>query len=109
MRVRKLRNIGPRMAILHIKSGSQIPLSDRGRPVTQFALLRWAIATCFTLAGLVQIPVKAAEISVTVVDREGHGIADVAVTATPTRPGVAAMKDIKTAVMEHKNFAFTPR
>jgi plastocyanin len=110
IRVRKLRKIGALMSILHFKSDWQSPLSDRRRPVTHVALSRWVITTCFTLANLGLMPAGAADISVTVVDRDGHGIADVAVTATPTRrSGAGSSNEARTAVMDQSNLTFTPR
>ena len=97
------------MPMVHIKSGWQLPMSDRCRHVTHFALRKRIIATCFTLACAWFLPAAAADIFVTVVDRDGHGIADVAVTATPVRSGMVAAKDSKSAVMDQANLSFAPR
>jgi plastocyanin len=97
------------MPMVHIKSRWQRSSAHRGRYATHFALCRWVIATCFTLASLGPMSVDAADISVTVVDRDGNGVAEVVVTATPERSGVASAKDTKTAVMDQRNLTFTPR
>ena len=97
------------MPMVYLKSGAQFPLSDPCRHVIHVALRRRAIATCFTLVWAGFTGVHAADISVAVNDREGHGIADVAVTVTPTGSGNVPAKANKSAVMDQANLAFTPR
>lgn len=106
--MRKLRKIGTDMPMVHIKSSWQLSSAYLGRDATHFALCRWVIATCFTLALMGSISAKAADISVTVVDRDGHGIADVAVTAAPAHSGVVPANGTKAAVMDQSNLSFTP-
>jgi plastocyanin len=82
---------------------------NRCRFETRFALCRRAIATCVTLAMLAGPGTpRAADISVKIVDRDGHGIGEAAVTATPANAaGPAAI--LKPAVMDQRNLAFVPR
>jgi plastocyanin len=110
MRVRKLRRIGTDMPMIHIKSSRPLSPAYHCRYATHFALCRLVIATCFTLASLlVSISSGAVDITVTVVDRDGHGIGDVVVTATPAGSGLVSSSDTKTAVMDQRNLAFAPR
>ncbi len=44
-----------------------------------------------------------------VVDRAGHGVAEVVVTAMPAAPRAGAAPLLKSAVMDQRNLAFTPR
>jgi plastocyanin len=97
------------MRMIHIKSSRQLSLARRCRYATHFALCRLTIATCFTLASLGPTFVEAADISVTVVDRDGHAIADAVVTVTPARSGIVPSSGMRTAVMDQRNLAFTPR
>jgi plastocyanin len=102
-------------------------------PIRHFkSMFGCTIATCFTLVALVlSFSCAAADISVMVVDRQGHGIGAVVVTATPvtataatpagtpaataTRaPGARPPASVpapaqKTAVMDQRNLAFLPR
>lgn len=81
------------------------------RYATRFALCGLVFATCITLAMLVGSKSSAAaDISVLVIDRDGHGIGDVVVTATPTDSGGAVFSsNAKSAVMDQRNLAFMPR
>lgn len=98
------------MPIIHIKSSRQFHLADRCRYATHFAVCRLVIATCITLAALLgSMSSEAADISVMVFDRDGHGIGEVVVTATPAGSGVVPSSDTKAAVMDQRNLAFTPR
>jgi plastocyanin len=98
------------MPMIHSKSSLLPSLPYRCRYATHVALCRLAIATCFTLASLLGSTFTgAADISVTVLDRDGHGIGEVVVTATPSGAGVAPSRDTKAAVMDQRNLAFTPR
>jgi plastocyanin len=54
-------------------------------------------------------PGAAAEISVTVVDRDGRGVADAVVTATPARGQVQPVAAAKPAIMDQRDRAFVPR
>jgi plastocyanin len=110
MRARKLLRIGTDMPILHIKSRWQLSFARRRRFATHFALYSLIIATCFTLALLMGSPSSwAADISVMVVDRNGRGIGEVVVTATPADSGVVSPSRTKDAVMDQRNLAFVPR
>jgi plastocyanin len=55
------------------------------------------------------LPSAAAEISVTVVDRDGRGIADAVVTATPAGGKVLPVPAASPAVMDQRDRAFVPR
>ncbi len=94
----------------HFMSICNVSSATRRRSGTNFALRGLATATCFTLVSLaVSLSCAAADISVMVVDRAGHGVAEVVVTAMPAaaRAGPAPM--LKPAVMDQRNLAFTPR
>jgi plastocyanin len=123
MRLRKLRSTVKGMPMTrHVKWIRARLLGDTSRSSTSFALLHRASATCFTFALLAAaLPGAAAEISVTVVDRDGHGIEDAVVTATPVAtaaPVVTATPAVgkapsggapKDAVMDQRNRSFVPR
>jgi plastocyanin len=67
-----------------------------------------SIATWITFAALAcYLPCSAAELSVVVVDRDGHGVDQVAVTATPS--GGTATAAPTPAVMDQRNRLFAPR
>src|SRR5258708_7530165 len=108
MRARKLLRIGTDMRMIHIKSSRQLSLARRCRYATHFALCRLTIATCFTLASLGPTFVEAADISVTVVDRDGHAIADAVVTVTPARSGIVPSIGMRTAALPPPNPVFPP-
>jgi plastocyanin len=92
----------------HVKWTRPLDLGGTSRSRTGFALLRRASATCVTLALLAAaLPSAAAEISVTVVDRDGRGIEDAVVTATPA--GSKAVAAARSAVMDQRDRAFVPR
>jgi plastocyanin len=55
------------------------------------------------------LPGAAAEISVTVVDRDGRGIQDAVVTAAPTVGKALPAPAAKSAVMDQRDRAFVPR
>jgi plastocyanin len=108
--VRKLLRIGTDMRIVHIKSSRQLLFARPSRVATHFALCRFVIATWITLAAsLGSMSSDAADISVMVIDRDGHGIGEVVVTATPVDSGAVSSINTKTAVMDQRNLAFTPR
>jgi plastocyanin len=65
-------------------------------------------ATWITLASLLCcLPCRAGDLSVTVVDRDGHGVDQVAVTAAP--PAATAAPTAAPAVMDQRNRLFVPR
>jgi plastocyanin len=97
------------MRMIHIKWSWLLASAYRSRLATQFSLCRLTIATCFTLASLGPTSAAAADISVAVFDRDGHGIADVAVTVTAADSGVVPSGGTKAAVMDQRNLAFMPR
>ena len=75
----------------------------------QVALRRRAIATCVTFAVLAcSLTGRAGELTIRVADRDGHGVAEVVVTATPSL-GTPAAAGPKSAVMDQRNLAFLPR
>jgi plastocyanin len=96
------------MRMSHNKSISHPSADDRDGSATNVALHRCAIATCVTLICLAgACSSAAADLSVMIVDREGRGVGEVVVTATP----VSANKvpALKPAVMDQRNLAFAPR
>jgi plastocyanin len=69
------------------------------------------IATWITFASLVcHLPCSAGELSIAVVDRNGHGVDQVAVTATPATPATpaAGTPPPATGVMDQRNREFVP-
>jgi plastocyanin len=65
-------------------------------------------ATWITLASLLCcLPCRAGDLSVTVVDRDGHGVDQVAVTATPSAGTTTTAP--APAVMDQRNRLFVPR
>lgn len=44
-----------------------------------------------------------------VVDRDGHGVGEAVVTATPAAVKIGPLADLKPAVMDQRNLAFVPR
>jgi hypothetical protein len=70
--------------------------------------LRRVIATCVALICLTgAFSGAAADISVMVVDPDGHGVGEVVVTATPVVANMVPR--LKPAVMDQRNLAFAPR
>ena len=57
----------------------------------------------------VSISANAVDISVVVVDRDGRGVGEAVVTATPAAANVGASPTLKSAVMDQRNLAFVPR
>jgi len=85
-------------------------MGGTSRSRTHFALWARASATCITFALLAAVrPCAAAEISVTLLDRDGRGIEDAVVTATPTGARPLPAPAARTAVMDQRNRAFVPR
>jgi plastocyanin len=72
-----------------------------------------SIATWITLASLVCcLPCRAGDLSIIVLDRDGHGVDQVAVTATPstgTTNTASAPAAPTPAVMDQRNRLFVPR
>lgn len=78
---------------------------------TQMRMRRGSIATWITFASLLcSLPCSAGELSIVVMDRGGHGVDQVAVTATPAMPAMpsAAPPAPPQAVMDQRNRAFVP-
>jgi len=94
----------------HGKSICGTPSGRQSRSETNFALRSRTIATCITL-GLLAGPlsVGAADVSVMVVDRDGRGVGEVVVTATPAAANIGPSPTLKSAVMDQRNLAFVPR
>ena len=94
----------------HVNSISLIHSAIPRRSETGIALCRRIIGTCVTLAMLAAaISANAVDISVMVVDRDGHGVGEAVVTATPTAANAGAAPTAKAAVMDQRNLAFVPR
>jgi plastocyanin len=65
---------------------------------------------CVTLAMMAaSISANAVDISVMVVDRDGRGVGEAVVTATPAAANAGASPTLKSAVMDQRNLAFVPR
>jgi plastocyanin len=97
------------MAMKHVKSRRGAASGERRRTANNFALLRRATVTCITLVLLSGFPsYGAADISVVVVDRDGHGVSEVAVTAMPAAPATGPSAVPKSAVMDQRHRAFVP-
>jgi plastocyanin len=92
----------------HDRSGSYTSSVDPNRFETGFAFRRGFFATCVTLVSyLSSMFAGAADISVRVIDREGHGVNQVVVTVTPLTSHVAFSP--KPAVMDQRDLQFVPR
>jgi plastocyanin len=77
---------------------------------TRLALSRRALAICIAVISLAgSISVKAADITVMIVDHDGRGVGEVVVTAMPAAAGAAPSPTAKPAVMDQRNLAFVPR
>jgi plastocyanin len=57
----------------------------------------------------VSISANAVDISVMVVDRDGRGVGEAVVTATPAAANAVPSPTLKSAVMDQRNLAFVPR
>jgi plastocyanin len=94
----------------HVKWTRPRDLGATSRSRTGFALARCASATCITFALLAAaLPSAAAEISVTVVNRDGRGIEGAVVTASPAGGNALPVSAAKPAVMDQRDSAFVPR
>jgi plastocyanin len=94
----------------HVKSRCRISWESPSRSETNFALSRRAIATCITLAAFAgSLSVEAADLSIMVVGRDGRGVDEVVVTATPTGVNMGSLPTLRPAVMDQNNLAFLPR
>ena len=81
-----------------------------GRNATHIALNRLRFATCITLLSLAAVHsgiVRAADLSLSVVDRHGQGLGEVVVTVSP-ESGAAKPAAGGHAVMDQLNRAFVP-
>jgi plastocyanin len=87
-----------------------IASESRCRFETRIALRRRVTATCVTLALLAgTATLRAADISVMLVDRDGRGIGEAVVTLTPATAAIGPTAALKPAVMDQRNLAFLPR
>jgi plastocyanin len=69
-----------------------------------------AITACGTLVLLVgSLSVRAADISVMIVNHDGRGVGEVVVTAMPAAAGTVTPSAPKHAIIDQRNLAFTPR
>jgi plastocyanin len=107
MRPRKLLKGVKGMLMSHGSSSRSAATGGRRRFGTRFALPRAAIATWITFAALTApLPCAAAGLALEVLDKDGHGVEQVVVTASPTGGGRAAAP--RPAVMDQKDRAFVP-
>jgi plastocyanin len=96
------------MRMSHSKSTSRPSAETLNGSAINVALRRRAMAACVTLIFLAGAGSSAAaDLSVMIVDREGHGVGEVVVTATPVTANKAPA--LKPAVMDQRNLAFAPR
>lgn len=94
----------------HVESTLGVPFARRCRTGIQVALQRCATATCVTFAMLAcSLTGRAGDLTISVADRDGHGVAEVVVTATPSAGAPPAAADPKSSVMDQRNLAFLPR
>lgn len=97
----------------HVKSALGGPFGRLCQTGIQVALRRRATATCVTFAALAcSLICRAGELTISVVDRDGHAVADVVATATPSAGAPlapAAAADPKSSVMDQRDLAFLPR
>jgi plastocyanin len=96
------------MLMTHVKAIRAAASGTGRRFGTRFALPRAAIATWITFAALAApLSCSAAQLALEVLDRDGHGVDQVVVTATPIGAGHPAVP--KPAVMDQQDRAFVPR
>jgi plastocyanin len=100
----------------HVKSALGGPFGRLCQTGIQVALRRRLTATCVTFAALAcSLICRAGELTISVVDRDGHAVADVVATATPSAgaplppAAAAAAADSKSSVMDQRDLAFLPR
>jgi plastocyanin len=92
----------------HVKSPSAGADPARGRSGTRVALAHRAIATWITFAALAAASYcTAADLTIEVLDRDGHGVDQVVATVMPA--GGTAPVTPKPAIMDQKDRAFVPR
>lgn len=92
----------------HVKSALGGPFARRCQTGIQVALQRRATATCITFAVLAcSLACRAGELTIGVADRDGHGVAEVVVTATPSA-GAPAADARSSTVMDQRDLAFLP-
>jgi plastocyanin len=98
------------IAMPHVKSALGGLFARRRQTGIQVALQRSATATCVTFAMLAcSLTCRAGELTISVADRDGHGVAEVVVTATPSAGAPPAAVDPKSSAMDQRNLAFLPR
>jgi plastocyanin len=98
------------MAMSHVKFKCSISRRSPRRSETDFALLKRTVASWITLTSLAgSLSVSAADLSVTVVGRDGRGVDEVVVTAMSTAANIGSSPAPRAAVMDQKNLAFLPR
>jgi plastocyanin len=89
-------------------STGHFPLVNSNQCETGFAFRKSLIATCVMLvAYLTSMHAGAADISVKVIDRDGHGVDQVVVSVTSLTTPVSIAP--KPAVMDQRNLEFVPR
>ena len=98
----------------YITSRDRGSFGKGGRSATGFAVKAWLCAKRVTFASLTTVAFATAgtagELAVTVVDRSGHGVADVVVTVVPTESRAPVpVPNSATATMDQRNLAFVPR
>ena len=94
----------------HVELKCRICRGSPSRAEAKFALSMRTIATCIALTSLAgSFYVKAADLSVIVVGRDGRGVDEVVVTAMPTAANIRSSPTHRPAVMDQKNLAFLPR
>lgn len=112
MRLRKLLNTEYGQAMLYSRLIHLGQKPARSGTATEFALGRCAFGTWITLLcalGLVAGSCRAAGLNVSVVDRQGHPVVDVVVTAAPIGgTATPATLPAGAAVMDQVNRAFVP-
>jgi plastocyanin len=96
------------------RSPHRVGFGARGRSATGFALAAAQFANRITLVLLATLACArtcpAGELAVSVVDRQGRGVADVVVTVVPAAPqATPAPHAPGSAVMDQKDLAFVPR
>jgi plastocyanin len=92
----------------HVKSSGIAAAPTRYRFGTRVALTRRLIATCITFTALVASRYcSAADLTIDVLDRDGHGVEQVVATVMPA--GGTAPVTAKSAVMDQKDRTFVPR
>jgi plastocyanin len=99
------------MRMSHVKSVLGSLFAGLGQTGIQVPLRRGPTATCVTFAVLAfSLTCRAGELTISVADRDGHGVGEVVVTATPATGALTPTPTSKsTSVMDQRNLAFAPR